>query len=65
MSIVNEIKDLYSRGVVEFNLIGQDLAAYGINDSREVKDDFSQKRLIQKLEPGEEFVFPWSAEIIE
>lgn len=38
---------------------------YGINDSREVKDDFSQKRLIQKLEPGEEFVFPWSAEIIE
>ena len=38
---------------------------YGINDSREVKEDFSQKRLIQKLEPGKEFVFPWSAEIIE
>ena len=38
---------------------------YGINDSREIKEDFSQKRLIQKLEPGEEFVFPWSAEIIE
>lgn len=38
---------------------------YGINDSREVVADFSQKRLIQKLEPGEEFVFPWSAEIIE
>lgn len=28
-SIINEIKDLYSQGVVEFNLIGQDLAAYG------------------------------------
>lgn len=38
---------------------------YGINDSREVKNDFSEKRLIQKLEPGEEFIFPWSAEIIE
>lgn len=38
---------------------------YGINDSREVKKDFSQKRLIQKLEPNEEFIFPWSAEIIE
>lgn len=38
---------------------------YGINDSREVVSDFSQKRLIQKLEPGEEFIFPWSAEIIE
>lgn len=37
----------------------------GINDSREAVADFSQKRLIQKLEPGEEFVFPWSAEIIE
>lgn len=38
---------------------------YGINDSREVVSDFSRKRLIQKLEPGEEFIFPWSAEIIE
>ena len=38
---------------------------YGVNDSREVKNDFSEKRLIQKIEPGEEFVFPWSAEIIE
>lgn len=38
---------------------------YGVNDSREVKKDFSEKRLIQKIEPGEEFVFPWSAEIIE
>ncbi len=28
-SIINEIKDLYSKGIVEFNLIGQDLAAYG------------------------------------
>lgn len=38
---------------------------YGINDSHERKDDFSQKRAIQKLEPSEEFFFPWSAEIIE
>lgn len=38
---------------------------YGVNDSREVKNDFSEKRLIQKIEPSEEFVFPWSAEIIE
>ena len=28
-SIINEIKKLYSLGIVEFNLIGQDLAAYG------------------------------------
>lgn len=38
---------------------------HGINDSREVKADFSQKRAIEKVEPGEKFVFPWSAEIIE
>lgn len=38
---------------------------YGINDSREKKADFSQKRAIEKLEVGEEFRFPWSAEIIE
>lgn len=38
---------------------------YGINDSREVKSDFSEKRGIEKLEKGEEFTFPWSAEIIE
>lgn len=37
---------------------------YGINDSYE-KKDFSQKRGIQKVLPGEEFVFPYSAEIIE
>ncbi len=38
---------------------------YGVNDSREKKDDFSQKRLIQKIEPSEEFSFSWSAEIKE
>ena len=38
---------------------------YGLNDSREKKDDFSQKRGIQKIETDEEFVFPFSAEIIE
>lgn len=37
---------------------------YGINDSYE-KKDFSEKRGIQKVMPGEEFVFPYSAEIIE
>ncbi len=35
-SIINEIKDLYSRGVVEFNLIGQDLAAYGTGENDNV-----------------------------
>lgn len=38
---------------------------YGINDSREVKNDFSEKRLIQKLEPNKEFNFVWSVEIVE
>lgn len=38
---------------------------YGINDSHEKKDDFSQKRAIEKLEANKEFIFPWSAEIIE
>ena len=38
---------------------------YGLNDSRDRKDDFSQKRGIQKITGDEEFVFPWSAEIIE
>lgn len=38
---------------------------YGINDSREVKKDFCEKRLIQKLEPNDKFDFVWSAEIIE
>lgn len=38
---------------------------YGINDSREVKADFSQKRGINCLAPGKAFEFPWSAEIIE
>ncbi len=28
-SIVEEIKDLYAKGIFEFNLIGQDLAAFG------------------------------------
>lgn len=38
---------------------------YGINDSRDKKDDISQKRDIQKLPAGEEFEFSWSAEIKE
>lgn len=38
---------------------------YGINDNHEVTPDFSQKRDIQKLAPGAEFVFTWSAEICE
>lgn len=38
---------------------------YGINDSTEIKDDFSEKRLIQKLGANGEFKFSWSAEIIE
>ncbi len=38
---------------------------YGVNDSREVKKDFSEKRLIQSLEAGKKFSFAWSAEIIE
>ena len=38
---------------------------YGLNDSYDKKDDFSQKRDIQKIDVDEEFIFPWSAEIIE
>ncbi len=38
-SIINEIKDLYSKGVVEFNLIGQDLAAYGTGEGDNVFGD--------------------------
>ncbi len=37
----------------------------GINDSHEVTKDISEKRAIEKLEANEEFLFPWSAEIIE
>lgn len=36
MSIINEIKELHSKGVVEFNLIGQDLAAYGTGENDDV-----------------------------
>ncbi len=36
---------------------------YGINDDREVKEDFSKKREIQKLSKGEVFEFSWIAEI--
>lgn len=35
-SIVNEIKNLLKQGIVEFNLIGQDLAAYGTGESDDV-----------------------------
>lgn len=38
---------------------------YGINDSYDKKDDISQKRAIESLEPGEEFSFNWIADIIE
>ncbi|MCQ2483840.1 MAG: aldose 1-epimerase family protein [Clostridia bacterium] len=38
---------------------------YGLNDDDEYKEDFSQKRDIQHIGTDEEFVFPWSAEIIE
>ena len=38
---------------------------YGINDSHDRPDDISNKRAIEKLEINEEFLFPWSAEIIE
>lgn len=31
--IISEIKMLYKRGIFEFNLIGQDLAAYGCDDA--------------------------------
>lgn len=36
---------------------------FGINDSREKKDDFSQKRAIRKISGDEQFQFSWSAEI--
>lgn len=36
LSIINEIKELHSKGVVEFNLIGQDLAAYGTGENDDV-----------------------------
>ena len=36
---------------------------YGINDNRDIKDDISKKREIQKLSEGETFVFDWIAEI--
>ncbi|MGN0546845.1 MAG: aldose 1-epimerase family protein [Acutalibacteraceae bacterium] len=36
---------------------------YGVNDGREVKNDISEKRGIQKLEKGGEFSFSWTAEI--
>lgn len=38
---------------------------YGVNDSREKKPDFSQKRAIEKISPDEKFSFSWSAEIKE
>ncbi len=38
---------------------------YGINDSHDRPDDISNKRAIEKLGINEEFLFPWSAEIIE
>lgn len=38
---------------------------YGLNDSRDKKADFSEKRGIMNINVGEEFIFPWSAEIIE
>ena len=36
---------------------------YGVNDGREVKNDISKKRGIQKLGKGGEFSFSWTAEI--
>ena len=36
---------------------------FGVNDSREKKTDFSEKRAIQKISGDEEFSFSWSAEI--
>lgn len=37
---------------------------YGVNDSREVKSDISEKRGIQRLDKGETFEFAWIAEVI-
>ena len=36
---------------------------YGVNDGRDVKNDISEKRGIQKLGKGGEFSFSWTAEI--
>lgn len=38
---------------------------YGVNDSTEKKDDFSQKDAINTLGAGEEFNFQWTAEFTE
>lgn len=38
---------------------------YGINDSREKKADFSQKRAIESIDTGDVFEFSWSALIKE
>ncbi|MGN1169494.1 MAG: hypothetical protein ACI4RB_05175, partial [Acutalibacteraceae bacterium] len=38
---------------------------YGVNDSRDKKDDISKKRAIESVNPGEEFSFSWSALIKE
>ena len=38
---------------------------YGVNDGREVKNDISEKRGIQKLNEGESFEYVWSAEVIK
>lgn len=38
---------------------------YGINDSYDKKEDFSQKRAIQSVETDKNFSFAWSAEIFE
>lgn len=37
---------------------------YGVNDGREVKNDISEKRGIERLDEGESFAFSWTAEII-
>ena len=37
---------------------------YGVNDGRDVKDDISKKRGIQRLDKGEIFEFAWVAEVI-
>lgn len=37
---------------------------YGVNDGRDVKNDISEKRGIQRLEKGGEFDYAWSAEVI-
>ncbi len=37
---------------------------YGVNDGREVKNDISEKRGIERLGEGESFAFSWTAEII-